>query len=87
MIYLVILKNVYLYKLLQLSGIGDSAELSEVGIRPEVHLPGVGKNLQDHLEIAVQQECKLPITLYKGYFLTYPLYLYSVFPNVSHVLK
>jgi len=35
-------------KLLMLSGIGDSEELEEVGIKPEHYLPGVGKNLQDH---------------------------------------
>ena len=34
--------------LLQLSGIGDSAELQNSGIEPIVHLPDVGKNLQDH---------------------------------------
>lgn len=36
-------------KLLMLSGIGDSEELQEVGITPVHHLPGVGKNFQDHL--------------------------------------
>lgn len=36
-------------QLLMLSGIGDPDELSEVGISPRVALPGVGKNLQDHL--------------------------------------
>ncbi|CAG4933197.1 unnamed protein product [Colias eurytheme] len=36
-------------QLLMLSGIGDSRELKDVGIYPIVHLPGVGKNLQDHV--------------------------------------
>ncbi len=35
-------------RLLLLSGIGPSAELKKLGIRPRVDLPGVGKNLQDH---------------------------------------
>lgn len=38
-------------QLLMLSGIGDSNELQQAGIKPLVHLPGVGKNLQDHLII------------------------------------
>jgi choline dehydrogenase len=37
--------------LLQLSGFGDAAHLKAVGIAPQVHLPGVGANLQDHLQI------------------------------------
>ncbi|CAG5044480.1 unnamed protein product [Parnassius apollo] len=36
-------------QLLMLSGIGDSEHLKEVGIYPIVNLPGVGKNLQDHV--------------------------------------
>ncbi|RVE50263.1 hypothetical protein evm_005098 [Chilo suppressalis] len=36
-------------QLLMLSGIGDAAHLKEVGISPMVHLPGVGRNLQDHV--------------------------------------
>lgn len=36
-------------QILMLSGIGDSQELKKVGIESENHLPGVGKNLQDHL--------------------------------------
>jgi len=51
-------------KLLQLSGIGEAKELQQVGIKVKHHLPGVGKNLQDHLEIYLQHECKKPITLY-----------------------
>ena len=37
--------------LLGLSGIGDAAELRGVGVEPVHHLPGVGRNLQDHLQI------------------------------------
>jgi choline dehydrogenase-like flavoprotein len=36
---------------LQRSGIGDAAKLRELGIAPVHHLPGVGENLQDHLQI------------------------------------
>lgn len=50
-------------KILMLSGIGDEKDLSALGIRPLVHRPGVGKNLQDHLEVYVQRACKKPITL------------------------
>ena len=52
-------------KLLKLSGIGPVAELSEHGIGVLADRPGVGENLQDHLELYVQQECLQPITLYK----------------------
>ncbi|HEX5379762.1 MAG TPA: GMC family oxidoreductase N-terminal domain-containing protein [Phenylobacterium sp.] len=38
-------------QLLELSGIGDGARLSALGIETAVHLPGVGENLQDHLQI------------------------------------
>jgi choline dehydrogenase len=38
-------------QILQLSGIGDAAALQALGIQPVANLPGVGKNLQDHLQI------------------------------------
>jgi choline dehydrogenase-like flavoprotein len=44
-------------KLLLQSGIGDSAELEGVGVTTRHHLPGVGKNLQDHLDLYVISEC------------------------------
>lgn len=37
-------------KILLASGIGPAAELREIGIKPVVDLPGVGKNLQDHVD-------------------------------------
>ena len=40
------------------SGIGDSAELKEVGVTPTHHLPGVGKNLHDHAFVHVQPRLK-----------------------------
>ncbi len=49
--------------LLQLSGIGPASVLAGAGI-PQLHdLPGVGANLQDHLEIYIQFKCRPPITL------------------------
>jgi choline dehydrogenase len=51
-------------QLLMLSGIGDAETLKSHGIKPIVHLPEVGQNLQDHLEIYVQFACKQPVSLY-----------------------
>ena len=51
-------------KLLMLSGIGPAAHLQEHGIEVVADRPGVGQNLQDHLEVYIQQECTQPITLY-----------------------
>lgn len=50
-------------KLLLLSGIGPAAELKAQGIDVVADRPGVGKNLQDHLEVYIQQECTQPITI------------------------
>jgi choline dehydrogenase len=51
-------------KLLKLSGVGPAQELAAYGI-PVVHdLPGVGENLQDHLEFYFQMACTQPVTLY-----------------------
>jgi choline dehydrogenase len=51
-------------QLLQRSGVGRSSWLKELEI-PVVHdLPGVGENLQDHLEMYMQYECKEPVSLY-----------------------
>jgi len=52
-------------KLLMLSGIGPAAHLAEHGIEVIADRPGVGQNLQDHLEFYFQFASKLPITLYK----------------------
>ena len=51
--------------ILQRSGIGPLNLLKKLGIKPIVRLDGVGKNLQDHLELYFQVKCKLPVTLYK----------------------
>ncbi|AZI57292.1 choline dehydrogenase [Nakamurella antarctica] len=50
-------------QLLQLSGIGNAAELSALGITSVVDLPGVGENLQDHLEVYIQYACTQPVTM------------------------
>ena len=50
-------------QLLQVSGIGDRADLEAAGVRPRHHLPGVGKNLQDHLEVYIQHACTEPVSL------------------------
>jgi choline dehydrogenase len=49
--------------LLQLSGIGAKDTLEKAGIECQHDLPGVGENLQDHLEFYFQFKCKQPITL------------------------
>ncbi|MEQ5285318.1 choline dehydrogenase [Providencia huaxiensis] len=51
-------------QILQRSGVGPEDVLAEFNI-PAVHvLPGVGQNLQDHLEMYLQYECKQPVSLY-----------------------
>jgi choline dehydrogenase len=50
-------------QLLQLSGVGPAALLGEHGIDVVADLPGVGENLQDHLEVYVQYACKQPVSV------------------------
>jgi choline dehydrogenase len=50
-------------QLLQLSGIGAPEHLGELGIETVHELPGVGENLQDHLEVYVQHACTQPVSL------------------------
>ena len=50
-------------QLLQVSGVGPRETLAAAGIDLIHHLPGVGENLQDHLEFNFQYRCKQPITL------------------------
>jgi choline dehydrogenase len=50
-------------QLLQVSGVGDADELQGVGVDVVHDLPGVGENLQDHLEVYVQYGCRLPVSV------------------------
>ncbi|MGY2169543.1 choline dehydrogenase [Pseudomonas gingeri] len=50
-------------QLLMLSGVGPTDHLREYGIATKVDLPGVGENLQDHLECHIQIETKEPVSL------------------------
>lgn len=50
-------------QLLQLSGIGPAKVLQDAGVEVVQDLPGVGENLQDHLEVYFQYHCKQPISL------------------------
>ena len=50
-------------QLLQLSGVGNGAELAELGIDVVADLPGVGENLQDHLEVYIQYGSKQPVSV------------------------
>jgi choline dehydrogenase len=53
-------------QLLQVSGVGNADELREAGVDPIFHLPGVGENLQDHLEVYIQHGCKQPVSVAPG---------------------
>jgi choline dehydrogenase len=50
-------------QLLQLSGVGDADRLRPLGIHVVANLPGVGENLQDHLEVYIQHACKQPVSM------------------------
>ena len=50
-------------QLLQLSGISNASELEQLGIDVIHNLPGVGENLQDHLEVYIQYASKEPVTM------------------------
>ena len=52
-------------KLLMLSGIGPGAHLQEMGVPVVVDRPGVGGNLQDHLEVYVQMAASQPVSLFR----------------------
>ena len=49
-------------QLLQVSGVGDRDVLTKAGVETKKHLPGVGANLQDHLEVYVQYNCTQPVS-------------------------
>jgi len=50
-------------QLLQLSGIGDPEHLASLGIDVVSAVPGVGENMQDHLEVYIQHSCKQPVSM------------------------
>jgi choline dehydrogenase len=50
-------------QILQLSGVGNGPDLQALGIDVVQHLPGVGANLQDHLEVYVQYSCRQPVSM------------------------
>jgi choline dehydrogenase len=50
-------------QLLQLSGVGPAGLLQEHGIDVLADLPGVGENMQDHIEVYVQHGCKQPVSM------------------------
>jgi choline dehydrogenase len=50
--------------ILQRSGVGPAAVLRDLGVATALDLPGVGADLQDHLEMYIQYECKQPVSLY-----------------------
>jgi choline dehydrogenase len=50
-------------QVLQLSGVGNAAELGALGVDVVHDLPGVGENLQDHLEVYIQYACTQPVTM------------------------
>ena len=52
-------------QLLMVSGVGPANHIKEKGIEIIKDIPGVGRNLQDHLETYIQQECKTSDTLFK----------------------
>jgi len=51
-------------QLLKLSGIGPALELTDLGLPVLADRPGVGANLQDHLEFYFQMACTQPVTLF-----------------------
>ena len=50
-------------QLLQLSGVGDAAELQRLGIDVVADVPGVGEHLQDHLEVYIQHRSRQPVSV------------------------
>jgi choline dehydrogenase len=52
--------------LLMHSGVGDGSRLRALGIQVQQDLPGVGRNLQDHLQCALRLEATRPVSLYRN---------------------
>lgn len=49
-----------------LSGVGNAEHLKDVGVPVVQHLPAVGQNMEDHLDLYIQYACKQPITLHNA---------------------
>lgn len=49
-------------QLLMLSGVGEAQQLQNIGVEVRHHLPGVGQNLQDHLDTILVQACTQPVS-------------------------
>ena len=52
-------------QILMLSGIGPAAALETAGITVRHNLPGVGQDLQDHIDVSILQACTQPVTIYR----------------------
>jgi choline dehydrogenase len=76
-------------QLLMLSGIGPAAHLRQHGIEVLVDAPGVGGNLQDHLDVCTMQRCTQPITYDKTNDLMIGLqyYLFKQGPGTSNIAE
>ncbi|CCI45102.1 unnamed protein product [Albugo candida] len=64
-------------QLLLLSGVGDADHLKQVDVPVVHHVPAVGKNLEDHLDLYVQYECTQPITLHHATW-KYPRNMFQI---------
>jgi choline dehydrogenase len=76
-------------QLLMLSGIGPAEHLREFGIDVRVDAPGVGANLQDHLDICTMQRCTQPITYDKtnDALIALEYYLLKKGPGTSNIAE
>ena len=76
-------------QLLMLSGIGPAAHLREIGLEVRVDLPGVGENLQDHLDICTMQRCTQPVTYDKtnDALIALKYYLLKQGPGTSNIAE
>ncbi len=76
-------------QILLLSGIGSKDELTEYGIDCQHELPGVGKNLQDHLDVCLVQRCQKKITYDTLSDLVVALnyYLFNKGPGTSNIAE
>jgi choline dehydrogenase len=76
-------------QLLMLSGIGPAEHLRSLGIEVKLDLPGVGENLQDHLDICTMQRCTQPVTYDKtnDALIALQYYLLKKGPGTSNIAE